>query len=154
MKMDRSSNPREPALDFVKAVAIVMIVVTHSAFTPQMRSDYFFPLYINTAVPLFMIVTGYVNYASAQTRGSFTLTGWFAWGRLWGKLSRLALPYAITLAVEFLYLAQKGNLPGGAFPLLKYILAGGGGPGSYYMPIMFQMLLLLPAVLLLYVRSR
>ena len=61
-----TSSDREVWIDYIKAIAIIFVIFTHCNWTEEQRKLLFFPFWINLAVPLFMIVTGYNYYNSLK----------------------------------------------------------------------------------------
>ncbi len=48
------------SFDYLKVIAIFMIVVTHLGFSANTRKNLLFPYWIDMAVPIFFIISGYV----------------------------------------------------------------------------------------------
>lgn len=140
---------RVPFLDAVKGLCMLFIILTHFPWTAGERLDYLFPFHIRMAVPILMIVSGYVGAAGVKSlRDSYRAE------RLLPKLLRFAPPYLAVFALE--WVLELGldahtalNTHGGAgcaFPVLRRFLEGGLGPGSYYTPMMIQFIFLFPVI--------
>ena len=52
-------------LDYLKAICVILVVVTH--YDWQSKHSYIFTMFINMAVPVFMIISGY-NFAMSYKR--------------------------------------------------------------------------------------
>ena len=95
------------------------------------------------AVPVFMLISGYVNALSYERRGIAEISEAYRMKNIIDKLIRYTVPFAIVFVVEeilfFLFGPQKelSNL------LFRFI-AGGTGRGSYYYPILLQFVFLYP----------
>lgn len=51
-------------IDFIKGICILFIIITHFIWDDNERLRYLFPFYIDMAVPIFMIISGYLNALS------------------------------------------------------------------------------------------
>ena len=140
MAESTKSSQRVVQLDYIKAFSILMVVLTHCSFTAAQRERPVFVLLINMAMPLFMLVYGYVRSLSTKK----PLGNWKAYvlSQL-KKLYDILLPYGIALGLELLLMQLlNGHLPANLFRLLWE--EGGIGPGSYYVPMLLQLWLLFP----------
>lgn len=59
---------RNKQLDIIKGICIIFVIVTHFAWTTNERLKYGFPFWIDMAVPIFMVITGYVSAASYEKK--------------------------------------------------------------------------------------
>ena len=57
---------RYHSIDCLKGICIVFVVLTHYAWTEQQRLQLLFPFWIDMAVPVFMILSGFVFAKSFQ----------------------------------------------------------------------------------------
>ncbi len=114
-----------------------------------MRLKYLFPFWIDMAVPVFMIISGYV-YALSYKKMELT-----RWGEAYllknviSKMIRYTIPFVIAYAVEILWLVFNDRLSfplDGTLNLGQAFLAGGLGPGSYYYPLMMQFIFVYPLI--------
>ena len=64
---------RNHTIDLLKGAAILMIIVTHYDWTPEQRNFFLFPYVINMAVPILMVITGYVYSMSISKQHIFHL---------------------------------------------------------------------------------
>lgn len=60
---------RNASVDLLKGVAILMVIVTHLGFTADQRKYFAFPFWIDMAVPVFMMLMGYVMSMSYARHG-------------------------------------------------------------------------------------
>lgn len=138
---------RLDSIDYLKAIAILLVVITHTV-SPEVNDMIGGPFWIDMAVPIFMILSGFTYSLSSDRHGISNFSQWFSWINLNNKLTRILLPYVITIAIEtvtFTIFAQKSFIE-----LLYGFFTGGWGPGSYYTPILIQLLVLFPMILLLF----
>lgn len=106
-------------IDQLKGVAILSVIGMH---LNSSLSAILWP-----AVPIFIILAAYNNVNSYRRRGSWSL-----------RLRRLLPLYLFALLIEILII---GNFPGWLF-----VLTGGYGPGSYFVPVLMQILIALPVL--------
>lgn len=98
---------------------------------------------------------------SANKRNISTLKEYFHWKTISPKLSRLLFPYPIIIALEtILFVAISFGIPIASVKVPKSFvelfmgyLTGGWGPGSYYVPILMQFLILFPLMFLTFKKS-
>ena len=72
-RMNRRSFGKQSRLnylDFYKGICIIFIIITHYSWNDNERLHYLFPFWIDMAVPVFMVITGYVTSLSFQNRGT------------------------------------------------------------------------------------
>lgn len=104
-----------------------------------------FPFWIDMAVPMFMIISGYVSAASFERQNyngigeAYSFNAWFS------KAIRFIIPFTTAFLIEFIMevfiLKRFSILQIG----LRYF-SGGFGPGSYYFPVMIQFVFVFPCI--------
>lgn len=138
--MEKQSGKRIVQLDYIKAISILMVVVTHCAFTTADRERPIFVFLINMAMPLFMLVYGYVRTMTDCKKQANRKSKAVAWIK---KTYNILIPACIAFVIELcLMYLFNGHLPADLLRLLWE--EGGIGPGSYYVPILLQLLILYP----------
>ncbi len=127
------------AIDIIKGFAIVCVLTVHVNIPPEFDKKIFLSLYIIITIQIFMIITGY-NYAASSVSRNITLKKWYSKYNLQRKLKRILIPYIITIIFEVIVFYIKVDYT--RYRNLKYIghlfLEGGLGPGSYYTPVLIQ----------------
>ena len=134
---------RSNLLDIINGLMIIFIIITHFRFAyPDDYMKYGFFYWVDMAVPVFMIITGYLIALSAKNINSL----WQAYRAeiVIKKLLRFLIPWLPIAIVEVPILAVAKNY--NCFEGLKQMLRGGYGPGAYYTPIMIQMIFLGPII--------
>ena len=58
--MNNTENHNNSFVDVLKGICIIMVVVTHFSWEEHERLYYLFPFWIDMAVPIFMLISGYV----------------------------------------------------------------------------------------------
>lgn len=135
------------SVDYLKAFAVLLVIINHSLSQAQ-QLKIGGPFWINMAVPIFMIVSGYTYSMSLDRREIETFKGYFKKDLILSKILRIILPYLIVFLIEILVLSILPiNWPTTAvnpLPIFLSFLTGGSGPGGYYLPILIQLLFLFP----------
>ncbi len=111
------------------------------------------------AIPCFMIISGFVHSRSIR---NMTLSEAYETKNITRKLKRYLIPYTVAFAIEaaayfavnlpiisqFINRLDSFDFDASkyiSFPsLLKAYVSGGFGPGSYYTPVLIQLVLLIP----------
>ena len=118
-------SKRVELLDVLKGMMIFFIIVTHFHFVyPDDYQRYGFYYWIDMAVPVFMIITGYLTAQSLEKRRVVSLKQAWASGVVVPRLIRFLIPFAFAMAVELpiLKFVRKYNF----FQTISAILRGGG----------------------------
>ena len=147
-----ANNNRNSTIDIIKAVLIILIILTHYSWTVEQRQNVVFPLVIDMAVPIFMFLSGYVGAISFDKRGVDSLEKAYSFQQIIHKFIRYTIPYLFFLVVEFL-IPTINKPKGSKSELLKWIINGAEGPGSYYYPILVQLIFLFPLIYFIIFRN-
>ncbi len=103
-------------IDQVKGVCILAVIAMHINASLS--------ILLWPAVSVFIIIAAYNNVNSYKRRGHWSL-----------RLKRLLPLYIIFIIIEILI---------GGWPGWLIVLTGGQGPGSYFVPVLLQVLVALP----------
>ena len=140
----RGGADRNHLIDIIKGVCILFVIFTHYQWTNGQWHKMLFPFWIDMAVPMFMIISGYVGAMSFSRKGIEKLEEAFSINSILSKCIRFLIPffiaYLIEVCVEMFIL--KNNLTS----LILMFFTGGKGPGSYYFPVMIQFVFLFPLI--------
>ena len=96
------------------------------------------------AVPIFLFTSGYLYTSSFNRAGIETLGSVYAPSSLIPKLVRFLIPLAIVCTAEIL-LARIID-PDTQFHFDLALISNGMGPGTYYIPLLFLFVFLIPVV--------
>lgn len=132
-------------IDLIKALCIVLVILTHSAnINPAMldKTGLFYYFAVNKCVPAFLFISGYVMAMGSRR----TLKSQYKIGTLMPKLLRFLIPMLTTFSVFALLGCFSGTLKG-ANEIVSRLLLFDFGPGSYYAAIMLQFVFLAPLML-------
>ena len=130
---------REDKYDFVKGIAITFVILLHAIDRETLLSIYHI-YHIGQAVPLFILVTFLLSFASLSKRAGSEVAYWYSSHRWNTMIRKIWLPYVI-LQVIFVVMLFVINEPQRLFSM---ITSGGMGPGSYYPWVYLQFWLIMP----------
>ena len=134
-------------LDYLKAVCVLMVIITHYDWTD--KTSPFFTMLINMAVPVFMIISGYNFAMSNCKKADGKLEKMYGWNIMKPKLIRFLVPFFAICLIEIALLVIEER----AIHPLRIFLLGAYGPGSYYVPVMLQLLVIFPIIYILVDRN-
>lgn len=141
--MEEGKKQRIEFLDYMKAVCVIMVIITHYEWTD--KTSPFFTMLINMAVPVFMIVSGYNFAMSNRKKAGGRLGKMYGWSMMKPKLIRFLVPFFAICLIEIALLALEDK----DIHPLRIFLLGAYGPGSYYVPVMLQLLVIFPIIYIL-----
>lgn len=147
-------NERDHSVDFLKGICILFVVVTHYAWTDTERLRLLFPFWIDMAVPIFMILSGFVFTKSYLKHHITTYEQAYSYENWLGKLIRFSLPFLIAFFAEEVVCRFLGVIRHSASEALTAFWGGGFGPGSYYYPILVQFIFYFPVLFFLVQKYR
>ena len=144
LKIDKQNRMWQ--MDYLKALCIIFVIITHYGLTysDPIRDNVFWLLGINMAVPVFIIISGYMQGLSCEKNAIFTLREYYTVTNLFKKLSSVIFPFLIIYLVESLQMCRMKSLTVSRF--LYGLFTGGFGPGSFYPLIMIQLILIFPVL--------
>ena len=137
---------RNNFLDVLKGICILLVILTHFDWIEAERLQYLFPYWMNPAVPIFMITSGYVYTASFQRKGVETFKQAYELKGIIDKAIRYTVPLILIFIIEVplkIYVFQKGLT---LTEICTQFLVGGWGPGSYYYSYMMQFIFVFPLI--------
>lgn len=142
---------RNEKIDVLKGICILFVVITHFEWSGESRLHFLFPFWIDQAVPIFMIISGYLLAKTFEYRKISCLSEAYNRKYIVEKMVRFLLPFAIIFSIEIvielkrkmLYRLCDGRIING---ILSLFIVGGVGPGAYYVPVMIQLVLAYPFV--------
>ncbi len=129
---------RNRGLDLCKLICILFVMVSHFGFA---RDLHLFPLVIDMAVPVFMVISGYVNTRSIEKKG---LNRYYAKESFIPKLSRFILPFLVVMFLASVAFLLNG---GSVKTILGNLVYARWGSGSYYPYVLVQFVLIFPWLL-------
>ncbi|HEY7960569.1 MAG TPA: acyltransferase [Solirubrobacteraceae bacterium] len=141
---------RSPAIDLVKGLAIVSVICLHSLSGPELK-EIGALFHIWQAVPVFVFLLGLNGAAALQRRGGHTLRELYFRDYLAPRFDRVYVPFLIAFAMTVVLVTIVGGTHYGLYGLGGDLVSGElpiGGPGNYFIALLFQAVLLLPLLFL------
>lgn len=139
-------------IDVLKGFCMLMVVATHYAFSVEETKKLLFPFWVDMAVPIFMIISGFVYFKSFERRGINSLEEAYRPQSVVPKMMRYTCPFVLIFVFQLVLDAVMGIRYEGLV-ILKMLFTGAHGPGSYYYPVMMQFIFLYPIIFLLVKRN-
>lgn len=136
---------RNRTIDFLKGISILLVLITHYAWTAEQRSIILFPYLIDMAVPVFMIISGYVGALSFRNHEVNTFSDAYMATSIARKVIRYSVPFLIIVLWQIFDPNVVINVSG-KLEHLRWFLNGTVGQGSYYFPILIQLVFIFPVV--------
>lgn len=136
---------RNRMVDILKGICIVFVIVTHFEWQGNVRMLPFFPYLIDMAVPIFMIISGYVYSISYEAHKITSIGRAYCLDYVIDKLVRYTMPFALIYILELAAFYRIGQTYG-LGEIIWTFFNGGFGYGSYYFPIMIQFIFVFPIV--------
>lgn len=145
----KKNDERNRLIDIYKGICILFVIFTHYCWTDIQCKKMLFPFWIDMAVPMFMIISGYVTAMSYDRKGCTSLSQCFSFNSIFKKCLRFIVPFIIAYIIEvFLEILLKKQYSIKSIIGL-FIYNGHKGAGAYYFPIMLQFIFLFPFVYVL-----
>ena len=140
---------RDQRIDFIKGLAIISVIILHS-FNESTLLAIGSPFTLGQAVPVFMMIAGYNSTLSCLRKGVITLKAYYEKELISKALRRILVPFCFVLILQVLinYLFISRNHVMSVRELTLLFLKGGWGPGSYFVPVFLQHILIFPLILL------
>ena len=133
-------------IDIAKAIAIVFVVMTHTALLmPAYR------LWAGLAVPSFFMIAGFANARKATHMELMRVSAWWTRDNLLKYLTRVTLPYLVMCLAEVIVLPLVGY----ASIDMAFLntIKGGMGPGGYFLVCFAQLFAVFPILWCAYKRK-
>ncbi|MCH5265352.1 MAG: acyltransferase [Lachnospiraceae bacterium] len=136
---------RNHFIDVLKGICIIFVIITHYNWSNEARMDYLFPFWIDMAVPIFMILSGYVYANSFERKGISSIGQAYQLKFVLDKIIRYTVPFLIAYVLEIIICAVRSEAMS-AEEIFVVFWQGGLGPGSWYFPVMLQFIFTFPVV--------
>ncbi len=144
---------RNRTADVLKGLCIIFIIITHYGWSDEQQLRYLFPFIIDMAVPILMIISGYVYTASYERAGIDAMYKAYEPKVFVPRMLRFLVPFTIAYIIEQIILF----LQNGSIDIIKSFLAyfqGGVGLGNYYTGVMLQFVFVFPVIYFIIRRYR
>lgn len=137
---------RNHFLDVLKGICILLVILTHFEWEKEQALKLLFPFWMNPAVPIFMILSGFVYSESFKRKQVSTFKEAYSVKGVVDKIIRYTIPVVMIYTIEILLKLFVINQNLTFREILWNLLLGGYGPGSYYFPYMIQLVFLFPLI--------
>ncbi|HFU4518378.1 TPA: acyltransferase family protein [Streptococcus suis] len=152
------TNSRVALFDTIKGIMVLCVIFTHLAWSVEQRQWFIFPYFVDMAVPIFLLLSAYFR-VNKWTVKQATLRMMYSSGIR--ESFKMLYLYAIVMVVNVL-LSYSNHLLGvksfsGISSLRSFVLwffSGESGPGGYYVPILIQVIFILPILYLLFEKNK
>jgi len=171
LQQSRHAIYRSVQIDILKGLAIISVILLHSwdtSFLLRIGAPY----YISQAVPIFISIAAYNGVNSYVRANATTLVQ--CYNNISRRLNRLVYPYCVVFSIEYLFIlfanlflennaGMLASITGKpleqihafihasySYPhVFVFIVTGGYGPGSFFIPVLIPLILSLPILYLL-----
>lgn len=151
-------------IDLLKGLAIISVIVMHT-YNMKLLATAGAPFYIFQAVPVFILLAAFNNAYALSAKGKTTLPECYDLNIIFRRLKRILLPYLIIWIVQLILVFWVLSITNDlgvqnpnhffytGFDTLFNFLTGASGPGNYFIPLIVQVILLVPILYWLALRS-
>jgi len=136
---------RYSSIDLIKGICILLVIFTHYTWDNYEQLRFLFPFWVDMAVPVFMIISGYV-YAKSYLKHDVSIEDAYSMRFVSDKIIRYTIPYLIAFSIEEIAFGLLGTVEISLIQIGYSFLSGGIGPGSYYYPVMMQFIFWFPVI--------
>ncbi|WNF22675.1 acyltransferase [Mesobacillus jeotgali] len=138
---------RDLRIDYLKAMAIISVILLHS-FKTDYENSILGPYHILQAVPVFLLLTG-LNLVNSFERKKITnLIYFYSLDQIAKRLKRLLIPFTIVWIFQLYVLVSSSGHVLKIKEVFLTFIQGGWGPGSYFIPLILQVVFGLPLLYL------
>lgn len=139
---------RDWKFDYLKAIGIVCVVIMHiwiTGYDTKSLLGIIFPFLFSAVIPMFMIISGYFYVSSWEKNQLGSIGRYFQWSNMSRKLKRILIPYLLVYGIEVIVMRTIFRWEWLDWKQVIYWgIQGGFGPGSYYVPVLLQLIFCFP----------
>jgi peptidoglycan/LPS O-acetylase OafA/YrhL len=139
-------------IDILKGLAIISVIFIH-VWKPDIYLLIGAPYHIWHAVPMLILIAGFTGAYAYKRRGASTLRQCYDLTLLSRRFKRLLKPYALYWLIQITLLILFFNYQFDLLSLMSNFISGGSGWGAYFVPVIFQSVLVIPLLYLLALRN-
>lgn len=138
--MDKKQT-RYHYIDLLKGICIILVLINHLPW--EKRRNYVFPFIIETAVPLFMMVSGWISAKNYKKKNFMTLSDCYHSSGMIKSIINYSVPLMTLAAAQMVILYVFQNR---AYDIINILVLGRLGPGNYYFPCLLQLVVIFPII--------
>lgn len=131
--------------DIIKGFCICLVIITHFPWQDAVRTTLYYHYLIEMAVPMFMMVSGYLYAASMERKKTDSFEKAYSFEAMMPQLVRYTIPYMVIFAIFTGYCVYKHYYMSFATKLIEFV-TGDVGPGGYYFPLLIQLIFVFPVI--------
>lgn len=118
------NNDRSNLLDIIKGIMIIFIIIAHFNFIyPDDFRKFGFFFWIDMAVPVFMIISGFLVAIKLEKKSIASLKQAWASELIFPRMLRFLVPFFITITLEIIFLLIVDKK--GVLEIIRIIVQGG-----------------------------
>jgi len=146
---ERKSDSGFFQVDFLKAVMIFLVIFDHIVHW-DIKRNIGVTLWERISIPVFLVILGFNMGRSFQNQGDLSLKELYSWNYFKRKILRYIVPFLVLYAAStFIGLCIYGFDPSymwnyQSIPYLFLAFLPFWGPGNWFLPLLFQSILILP----------
>lgn len=133
---------RNNSIDLLKGLAIICVIILHS-LSKELLYDLYAPYYLWQAVPIFMLLFALNNAQSFTSKNKDSLQDLYNSTYFYARLKRIIQPFFIIWLLQII-IELSNRTDFNLSSITKSFLTGGFGPGSYFIPLIIQFVLIVP----------
>lgn len=108
-RVNSKENQREYFFDILKGICIIFVIIAHSGWGATLEKRLLFPFWIDMAVQIFMIISGYVCSKSLKRKQIQNFEDAYARKYILRRFIRFTCPFAILYTVEIILYSKNGE---------------------------------------------
>jgi len=139
-------------IDLLKGLAIISVILLHT-WPEKVLLITGAPLHIWQAVPVFILIAGFVGTLSYMRQDTTGFRHCYRFSSLFRRFKRILAPFTLLFIVQIVLLCFTGIKEITLQNIVSSYITGGYGPGSYFIPIILQHILILPILYLWAMRN-
>jgi peptidoglycan/LPS O-acetylase OafA/YrhL len=151
-------------IDILKGLAIISVILIH-VYNNNFLLLIGAPFYLMQAVPVFLLLAAFNNGFALSSVRKITLEQCYDLSVIFRRLKRLMVPYLVVWIFQLLlvlwfleseidiYLQDPNHFFYNGFNWFFNFLSGANGPGHYFIPLVVQLIFLVPLFYYLALRS-
>lgn len=113
---------RIPIVDILKAVSIILVLIGHTGWEESQRNILGFPFWVDMAVPVFMILSGFVFALQFDKHGIKSIDEAYSREYILKNLLRFLIPFLPVYLLEALACSYVGFFRGTGITWIANIL--------------------------------
>lgn len=139
---------RNHTVDSIKGIAILFVVIAHYPWNHEQLKNPIFPYLIDMAVPIFMIISGYVYSGSYGRKKIHNFHEAYNVRNVLDKIVRYTIPFVVIAIYQLIDSNVHLNFES-PLNFIRWFLIGTMGQGSYYYPVIIQFIFVFPILFFL-----